>query len=329
MPRELIHWIVLDRAIRKVREKTIHSDSQQAFTGLDFSAGHNHAAAKLGAVAHDAPYFLNFGKHQFRSMADLIHGTTGEDTYKPMTHIASAISSTPETKRAVLNAFLAGMLSHIATDITFHPMIFYFTGNYHDKDPVKQNKAQALHRKLETYLESWARGKEEVEPTVTCRTIRKELGSDFSTICTTLESSLPTPVEIAESRLWERSFAAMVNAHDMFRSLSLGFLVRGINSFCPEKFEALDALFRFGRSGSIQFFEESISYRNPITNEQFRFTCDELLDQSVEKCLSLWELFESKSGANGEVGASLNFGIPSAPPEQALYFTDSGLDFLK
>ncbi len=50
-------------------------------------------------------------------------------------------------------AFIFGLLSHFALDIIFHPIIFYFTGDYGDENKNKRQQARILHRHLETYLD--------------------------------------------------------------------------------------------------------------------------------------------------------------------------------
>jgi hypothetical protein len=50
-------------------------------------------------------------------------------------------------------AFILGYISHCALDITFHPVVYYLSGNYYDESPEKRNHAVYLHRHLETCLD--------------------------------------------------------------------------------------------------------------------------------------------------------------------------------
>jgi len=60
MPRELVHWMVLDSACERLTR------SAAAVGRCLRSAPH---AAYLGAVAHDAPYYLRFGASGFERVA--------------------------------------------------------------------------------------------------------------------------------------------------------------------------------------------------------------------------------------------------------------------
>jgi hypothetical protein len=50
-------------------------------------------------------------------------------------------------------SFILGYISHCALDITFHPVIYYLSGNYYDESPEKRARAVYLHRHLETCLD--------------------------------------------------------------------------------------------------------------------------------------------------------------------------------
>jgi hypothetical protein len=50
-------------------------------------------------------------------------------------------------------SFILGYISHCALDITFHPVIYYLSGNYYDESPQKRARAVYLHRHLETCLD--------------------------------------------------------------------------------------------------------------------------------------------------------------------------------
>jgi hypothetical protein len=58
-----------------------------------------------------------------------------------------------EARDAMDIAFILGYITHCALDMTFHPVIYYLSGNYYDVDPGKKAHAVYLHRHLETCLD--------------------------------------------------------------------------------------------------------------------------------------------------------------------------------
>ena len=49
-------------------------------------------------------------------------------------------------------AFVCGLLSHVAMDSCFHPLIYHITGNYYSVDPRKQQQAKWRHWIFEKWL---------------------------------------------------------------------------------------------------------------------------------------------------------------------------------
>ena len=114
MPREIVHWLVLERCTERLSE----SDATAAATALKT----HRSAAYLGAIAHDAPYYYRLGAdHAFSQIAEAIHGRFGQDTFEPIRTMAADILHSPDSERGALWAFLLGMVSHYAADIVFHP----------------------------------------------------------------------------------------------------------------------------------------------------------------------------------------------------------------
>ena len=149
MPREIIHWIVLERAADRAKAAGCPAIAEAISSHRD--------AACLGALLHDVPYYFRMGKDPFEQVADWLHGKHSEDTLLPMRKLASAILSIPPAERRLLWPFFLGMLGHIGADVVFHPLVFYFTGNYHDRDPIERRAAQGRHRLFEVYLDAWGR----------------------------------------------------------------------------------------------------------------------------------------------------------------------------
>src|SRR5262245_11188620 len=133
MPREVVHWKVLDTALERLeKENSLVASALRKYPDV----------ARLGAIAHDAPYYHDGGRGKFGYIAHVLHDGDGGDTNEPMRKILMEILQEPENDQPLLLALLAGMLTHCATDRVFHPLIYYFTGNYHDRDVKKRKLAR-------------------------------------------------------------------------------------------------------------------------------------------------------------------------------------------
>lgn len=140
MPKEITHWIVADRIYRQMGDCPLKTCLTE-----------NISMYYIGSVAPDTPYYLA-GKHHdlFQGLASRLHGINGENTYEP---IYMSVKSYPSTIPRPVFAFLCGVITHIMIDSSFHPLVYYLTGDYHDKDPVKRLNAIANHRRWESELD--------------------------------------------------------------------------------------------------------------------------------------------------------------------------------
>lgn len=99
----------------------------------------------LGAVAPDILFYSRDSK--LEQTADALHGLSG----MPTNTVVMEILKRKPTPRDV--AFAAGYVTHCCLDATFHPMVYYFSGNYYDDDEAAAAKAKFLHRYIETRLD--------------------------------------------------------------------------------------------------------------------------------------------------------------------------------
>lgn len=99
----------------------------------------------LGSVFPDTFYYAS--SPSLVRIAEGFHGRDGRPTNTfPLAILESS-------KAAVDVAFAMGFLTHCALDMTFHPVIYYLSGNYYDPDPRKRQIAVRTHRRLETCLD--------------------------------------------------------------------------------------------------------------------------------------------------------------------------------
>lgn len=330
MPREIVHWIVVQNTASALASRNLPLIN-------DCIASYP-AAAFLGAISHDVPYYYRMGEDQFELVADVMHGREGEDTLLPMRMLALQILTLEPEKQKPLWSFFFGMLTHIATDVQIHPIVYYFTGNYHDPDPAEAIRAQGRHRLFETYLDWWARPKAKFPFGISLRDLLREDVASRKLICEELEKVLvpemlwkvPAPSELGR---WFHGMSQMAWYQHLFLSTTVGALFRGVASFGSDRTKSIDSLFSFGRRGSSKFFDKPFEYLHPVSGEAHTASAEELMGRSVDDSIQLIERFESVIGKDtgaltraleGVVGSSLNYGVPNAPTDLGKYFSVTG-----
>jgi hypothetical protein len=97
----------------------------------------------IGCIAPDICFFSD--KTSF--VSDKLHGKDGELTNEIIFRLLKS-----KDKKDL--AFTFGYLTHCAFDIKFHPVIYYYTGNYYDKNEKNRERAIYLHRHFETYIDN-------------------------------------------------------------------------------------------------------------------------------------------------------------------------------
>lgn len=298
------------------------------------------AAAYIGAVAHDAPYYYRLGADPaFTHIAEALHSQFGQDTLKPLLAAGREIPKQPAQQHGRLWSFLLGMLSHYATDIVFHPMVYYFTGDYYSSDPGERKRARARHRLLEVYLDAWFAAQLDAWNGYRIGTALSEFGDAVNYAGAILEAACKntfvsaltdsgTPIDPSAEK-WVRGLSHMAQLQQLFYSTAAGFVMRKVNALSLGALDQYEALSAYGRRKPEPLFEERLSFRNPATDEQSAATVDELLELAAAECAKLFAHFDPLiSGGKQEAqldGRSLNTGILAAKAEPARFFSSEGL----
>lgn len=99
----------------------------------------------LGSIIPDTFYYG--GTDSLRRISESFHGKDGNPTNVTIVQVIDHARALSDI------AFILGYVTHCALDITFHPVIYYLSGNYYDESPAKKAQAVYLHRHLETCLD--------------------------------------------------------------------------------------------------------------------------------------------------------------------------------
>lgn len=137
MPRDITHIILADEVANIVKSKEI-LDNSDAF--------------HMGCMADDSFLYTLSPKLSTR-----LHGGLGDDTRAIVLEMMDQLKKEKNPSRAAeQKAFICGYLCHMATDSTFHPLIYSISGsqvkdNNHSMRDVALSKA--CHRYAETWLD--------------------------------------------------------------------------------------------------------------------------------------------------------------------------------
>jgi hypothetical protein len=332
MPREITHWTVLERAVSSERcpkvVKNLYSQHRAAFY--------------LGAMTHDASYYYQGGGSQFEQISKRLHGSIGEDTLQPLQELLDFIDdSATEQSKPILWAFVLGMLTHYATDVNFHPLVFYFTGDYHHPDREIREEIRARHRMFEVYLDSWVAARSNCWNDFLFSKVFKELGSELDAIVNLLSNVLnikdkqgiTETLELSSAR-WRGSFRYLNYFQKLFLNDAVGMLLRGLLLAGCSKVKGVDALFSYGRRESPEIFSQPQNILNPVSGEEFNYSVDDLIESSARDSLEFFlvldkvirkEIPSSKVLTSNFVARSLNYGVRIKELKPATFFSPNGI----
>jgi len=143
MPKEITHWLLASEVASGLRGTAFREPLERYKNIL-----------RIGAVAHDAPYYYLRGDRdrRFGDLPRKLHGTV-DDAYELIGALLSFTLERPSGERNPLFAFLVGLVTHLFADALLHPMIFYLTGPYDHHNFKSATIARQDHRRLETLID--------------------------------------------------------------------------------------------------------------------------------------------------------------------------------
>lgn len=333
MPRELVHWAVLQSSIDEL--------TAQGARRVASILANNREAAFLGAIAHDAPYYYQRGNAHFARVANGLHGLQGQDTFYPLRLLAQNLARQRQDDLAELGwAFLLGMFSHAITDQWFHPWIFFFSGDYYHADPRERSEARRRHRLLEVYLDDWlscTQLPEELPTSVAAllselRGARLEYLSHFLGDVITENLFFPEAPKTNCASDWNSALLELGLLQWGFRNPLFSGIVKLFAHISPHRWAEIEALSNFRRHGLGLLLNGQHHYRNPVSGEMLQAELRGLLSGAIGDCARVFAALdlEVMSGVMPSIlrslrGVSLNYGVWGAGPEAAKFFSDTGL----
>jgi hypothetical protein len=109
----------------------------------------NYESLCFGGIVADT--FFYSGNKNVVQIAEELHGKEGERTNGLTFELLDHARRHRSEKVLCVSM---GYISHCVFDMTLHPVIYYLTGNYYDKDATRSDQAVYRHRLMETKLDN-------------------------------------------------------------------------------------------------------------------------------------------------------------------------------
>lgn len=315
MPKEFIHFSIAQRTAGLL-----------AGTDLGRAAERFDASLLLGSVFHDAWYYLTGRRPgRLREVADELHGKDGQDTFWILTRQAESAReaqlSGDETRAGTAASLLVGMASHIFADVTMHPMVYHFSGNY-----FADRLAVERHRRLESLLDMAADRLErdfDKNPRISSmlRTVRLAGAYPRDALAELAEVS----PETLSSELHD-AFQVFATVQRHVQKSNQGRLAWWLRPLMPRSMRDFAALFYAPQlKKHLPLVMGELNYLHPVTGEQRTATLAGLMDEAAAGAADLLRGLEPFVLGQGELvlpgpGPSLDTGLPGCPVEQAVHF---------
>jgi hypothetical protein len=238
-------------------------------------------------------------------------------------------------------AFVAGFLTHMALDMTFHPWIYAATGQYYASDTAERRLAMTRHRLLETWLDMhWlklSRMAEQISASLTA--IRRQRGQIDTALVLWGESFARTqrierPLGERLKRLHRRQLFLL----DIYRSpaLSAGFMQA--DRLSGGQFAAQAALFYPpARQPVPQGVLDHEGFNHPVTGLYQEGGVERLWGQAIARAVEFLGAADRYLVHNADIaevtqhihGYSLSMGLPACITAQAQHFQPLPLEVLR
>jgi len=318
VPKEITHWLIGAASTEKLND-----------TALGRAAADHPHCLKLGAVFPDALFYNRNGSKtkQYTSLADEFHGSGGEDTYQVVRDLYRAVNNSAD--RGPLMAFFVGLVSHIQADSSFHPLVFYVSGDYDHPDPLTRAKAVGSHRRFESLMDLYFCGGFKELNSHSLKTMLQKAESPLTAL---MEGALS---EIALEKGWPELVAVTARAFGFFAFMqglshnrALSRTLYALDGILPDTWREVIGLF-YGPQllRKMPLMSEPFQYRNPVTGQEFTQRLDEIFQTAVDRTASICQTIEPAL-INGDPfpipdpGPSLAFGLEGASTSQANFFKE-------
>lgn len=269
MPKEIAHFALAEEVGRHLPRNSLFFDPIRKFSFLFL----------LGAVTPDTPFCYLAGpkKKRIQALSRPFH-QAGTGALKPV------LDFLDQDRKPEALALAAGVICHIMSDTTFHPLVYYYAGmdNIHDG-------ATARHRYFETAMDIHFRhlfhGKTNLFKIVRRTEISgPKLNGLFKNL-------------YGEKRLSQRMLNYILGWHVLLQYLFRADIPRviasqraSVSSPLPPPVAGL--VYPFNKPCALTFFSNNLFYKHPCSQTLVSTTLASLIQQTVTSTLSVLNVIE-------------------------------------
>lgn len=278
MPKELTHLIVAEASKQRF-------SSQNPNTLLNDCLKRHRNMYRFGSVMHDVAFCASSSRNgeKLKEKGFAVHGSPPNDTLRPFKYLGAMYDETGDNE---ILALIAGAVTHMITDVEFHPFVYYYTGD-----------SLARHYRLETLIDTYISARQGMwlETPLSTRRFYKHLKWKYDFLTTHLSGFLG----LSES--FKPEIMKAMNTHafalNLFRS-RLGYhLFRLTAVWGSEAHKSKANLFyplrmRFDSP----FFQSEFYYRHPVTGVTETASLETFIDRAVKKACGMFETIQAASG---------------------------------
>lgn len=316
MPRDITHFLIAEHVQTALQPDLFWQPILRNINCL-----------RVGSVFPDALYYLvrPCRVPAVKTLPDALHGKDGQDTFVIIKHLLTRLPDSQIHEQ--LLAFLAGIVTHLFTDMTFHPLVYFLTGNTCDPDKSTQTLAVQKHRQLETLIDIYfCGGLEHVGAYPLASYLRMLETEQHILFWNAARGFFPDDQkdEVTNAMLSAYKTFALVQAvctHKILRRIltSLGRLLP------PYAKEVTALLYAPPSKQLLRNIAGRLAYQHPLSGEPYTTTLQHLFHQAVDQSVDFCQLL--KKVVSGEmsveevpVGPSLELATPGVAAAEMRYF---------
>ena len=320
MPKEFVHYIIAKNVLLKLREDPFWKDICNFETEL-----------YLGSIFPDALYSATGTVDaSILRFPDALHGANAEDSLDIIKKNIPPLSVGQSGLQKA--AFLVGVISHIFADATFHPLVYYFTGNYYDADEMKRLRAMRAHRRFECVLDIWfAGGIRQLKAYQLYRLLDNV--PNFPDILDFMAAGAFPTDGAAFSKIFLKCYQNYCLLRKLYTSAFFQRLIVPFDTVLPLRLSGLTAVAYNTRDVKYaKRLDGDLAFRIPMTGEQQKSSLEELAVRATAdavNCCGLLKDFLLKRNMDfmNSVGPSLETGIPNTHAGKMMCFAQT--DFFR
>jgi len=313
MPKEITHWTLAEQTRKNLRKESVLKQIIDSHINLYY----------VGAVILDTPFYCLWGsqKQFIMKAGQQIHNQRG-NSLLPIQHIVKHYNfQVPDA----IWALVLGMITHIWSDATFHPMINHFSGN--KKNNSERKKAKYRHHFLETMLDIHFIDQEELinrflfQQSYANKEIEEE--EFLKALSLIYWNSTDAPVKILEKALKFHSFVQ----HSFLKQWPVKIL-QTLNLIPRMNLQPSMALFYPQTTPlSLPFFNQPITYRHPLSGKEVKSSISQLTKECLKNIGSTFNIIskcitqrKNSRLLQSHIAPNLNTGCNNSLAEEMQYF---------